>query len=67
VARELMRLAARAVAEAEQRRQALGVLAELEGQDADERLVALATPGTRMWVIPDYAPDGFKGYGRPGT
>jgi hypothetical protein len=65
--RELMRLAARAVAEAEQRRQALGVLGELEGQGADERLVTLATPGTRMWVIPDYCPDGYKGYGRPGT
>jgi hypothetical protein len=61
--RELMRLAARAVAEAERRDQALDVLAEL----TDARLVTLATPGTALWLLPDYDRDGFKGFGRVGT
>jgi hypothetical protein len=51
------------VAEAERRDQALDVLAEL----TDARLVTLATPGTALWLLPDYDRDGFKGFGRVGT
>jgi hypothetical protein len=72
--RALMRLAGTTLREAEQRQEAIAVLAELigmrnaaEGERRRElaELVDLATPGTALWDLPEFGPDGYKGLGQP--
>jgi hypothetical protein len=37
------------------------------GRDSLDRLAQLAEPGTRLWILPFYGQDGYRGLGEAGT
>ena len=50
----LRRLAGGALAESRQVDHGHAVLAQLQDEQAAERIIRLATPGTRVWLLPDF-------------